>query len=122
VGECFHLAGSAPVPLDGLAGVIAQAGGTRLPAGHIPVLAAQAVAAIGDRLPPSLRQSAPLTHSRLDFLTHSRVYDVTKARFLLGFTATTDLPVGTARTMAWYRQQGYLRAGTASADHCGRTG
>jgi nucleoside-diphosphate-sugar epimerase len=121
VGECFHLAGPAPVPLDGLARAIAQAGGTRLPAGYIPVLAAQAVAAFGDRLPPGLRQSAPLTRSRLDFLTHSRVYDVTKARRLLGFTATTDLPVGTARTMAWYRQQGYLRAGTAPANHSGRT-
>lgn len=120
VGECFHLAGPAPVPLDGLAGAIAQAGGTRLPTGHIPVVAAQAVAAIGDRLPPGLRQSAPLTRSRLDFLTHSRVYDVTKAQRLLGFAATTELPAGTARTMAWYRQQGFLRAVTAPANHIGR--
>jgi nucleoside-diphosphate-sugar epimerase len=46
---------------------------------------------------------------RLDFLTHSRVYDVTKARRLLGFAAI-DLPTGTARTMSWYRQQGLLPA------------
>ncbi len=108
VGECFHLAGLAPVPLDGLADAIARAAGMRLPAGHIPVLAARAVAAIGDRLPSDLKRSAPLTRSRLDFLLHSRVYDVTKAARLLGFAAATDLPTGTARAMAWYRQQGYL--------------
>lgn len=114
VGECFHLAGRRPVPLAELAGAIARAGGTHLPFGHIPIPAARAVAALGDRLPGYPGQLAPLTRSRLDFLTHSRVYDVTKAARMLDFTAATDLPAGAAATMAWYRQQGYLRAGAAS--------
>jgi nucleoside-diphosphate-sugar epimerase len=71
------------------------------------------VAAVGDRLPSHLKQSAPLTRSRLDFLTHSRVYDVTKATRLLGFTASTDLDTGAARSLAWYREQGYLAAEAA---------
>ncbi len=114
VGECFHLAGRQPVSLSDLAQAIARAGGTRVPRGHIPVPAARAVAALGDTLPPKLKPAAPLTRSRLDFLTHSRVYDVTKAERLLGFSAATDLPTGAARTMAWYRQEGYLQAGAAS--------
>jgi nucleoside-diphosphate-sugar epimerase len=114
VGECFHLAGRAPVPLADLANAIARAGGTRPPAGHIPLLAAQAVAALGDLLPSDLRRSAPLTRSRLDFLTHSRMYDVTKAQRLLGFAAATDVPAGAARTMAWYRQHGFLPASMTS--------
>lgn len=114
IGECFHLAGWRPVPLAELADAIARAGGTRLPFGHIPIPAARAVAALGDRLPGYPRRLAPLTRSRLDFLTHSRAYDVTKAMRLLDFAAATDLPTGAARTMAWYRQQGYLRAGAAS--------
>jgi nucleoside-diphosphate-sugar epimerase len=113
-GECFHLAGRAPVSLADLAGAIAGAGGTRLPAGHIPLLAARVVAMAGDRLPAHLRRAAPLTSSRLDFLTHSRMYDVRKAQRLLGFAAATDLPAGTARTMAWYRQRGLLPAGAVS--------
>lgn len=121
-GECFHLAGPAPVPLDDLASAIARAGSTRLPRGHIPILAAQMVAAVGDRLPPRLRQSAPLTRSRLDFLTHSRVYDVSKAQRLLGFAATTDLTTGTTRAMAWYRHHGYLPAVPAAVSHSGREG
>jgi nucleoside-diphosphate-sugar epimerase len=108
VGECFNVAGREPVSLAGMADAIARAGGTRLPWGHIPLTAAHAVAAVGDRLPSHLKQSAPLTRSRLDFLTHSRVYDVSKAQRVLGFAAATDFPAGTALSMAWYRDEGYL--------------
>ena len=86
-----------------------------MPRGHIPLPAAQALAVLGDRLPPNLKRSAPLTRGRLDFLTHSRVYDVTKARHLLDFAAATDLATGAARSVAWYREEGYLAAGAASA-------
>jgi nucleoside-diphosphate-sugar epimerase len=110
VGECFHLAGREPVALGELAEAIARAGGTRPPRGHIPLPAARAVAALGDRLPPKLRRSAPLTRSRLEFLTHSRVYDVAKAQRLLDFAAPTELLTGTTRSMAWYRGEGYLPA------------
>jgi nucleoside-diphosphate-sugar epimerase len=114
VGECFHIAGTEPVPLENLAEAIARAGGTSVPSGRIPLPAARAAARVGDLLPPAARRAAPLTSSRLDFLTHSRVYDVTKARRLLGFAATTDLSTGIGRTVAWYRQTGLLAAATAA--------
>jgi nucleoside-diphosphate-sugar epimerase len=108
IRECFHLAGKKPVTISDLASAIARAEGTRLPPGYIPASAARAVAGLADLLPPSVQQRAPLTRSRLDFLTHSRVYDVSKASRLLGFTAVTDLPAGVAQTVAWYRKRGYL--------------
>jgi nucleoside-diphosphate-sugar epimerase len=108
VGECFHIAGPEPVTLAGLARAIACAGGTSLPRGHIPLPAARVLAMVGDRLPANLRRSAPLTGSRLEFLTHSRVYSVAKARSMLDFTAATDLSTGIARSLAWYRGQGRL--------------
>jgi nucleoside-diphosphate-sugar epimerase len=110
-GECFHLAGRETVSLAELASAIARAGGTRVPGGHIPRLAAQALALLGDALPARLRRSAPLTRSRLDFLTHSRVYDVTKAERMLDFEALTDLGTGAATTLAWYRDEGHLANG-----------
>lgn len=110
-GECFHLAGREPVSLAELAAAIARAGGTRVPDRHIPLLAAHAVALFGDALPAKLRRAAPLTRSRLDFLTHSRVYDVTKAQRMLDFEALTDLGTGAAMTIAWYRNEGFLPAG-----------
>jgi nucleoside-diphosphate-sugar epimerase len=116
-GECFHLAGREPVSLAELAAAIARAGGSRVPRGHIPLLAANALAALGDVLPAKLRGSAPLTRSRLEFLTSSRIYDVTKAQQMLDFEARTDLGTGAAMTIAWYRNEGYLPLGTA---HCAR--
>ncbi|MGH3301029.1 MAG: NAD-dependent epimerase/dehydratase family protein [Streptosporangiaceae bacterium] len=110
VGECFHLAAPRPVTLAGLAQVIAQAAGTSAAGGFIPLSAARAVARAGDLLPPKVRASAPLTTSRLDFLTHSRVYDVSKAQRLIGFTASTDLAAGITETVLWYRRNGYLPA------------
>jgi nucleoside-diphosphate-sugar epimerase len=115
VGECFHLAGRAPLSLAELAHTIAQAGGTRMPTGYIPISAARAVALVGDRLPGALRRSAPLTTSRLDFLTHSRVYDTSKAARVLGFTATTDIAPGVGQTVAWYCREGYLPTLAAAA-------
>jgi nucleoside-diphosphate-sugar epimerase len=110
VGECFHIAGREPVALEVLAATIARTAGTSLPPGRIPLPAARVLAAIGDHIPESLRRSAPLTRSRLEFLTHSRVYDVAKARRLLDFVASTDLSTGIARSLAWYREQGHLPA------------
>ena len=110
VGECFHLAGPEPVSLEGLAAAIARAAGTKPAGGRIPLPAARALAAVGDALPPTLRRAAPLTRSRLDFLTHSRVYCVSKAERLLPFVAPTPLQDGVDRSVSWYREFGYLPA------------
>jgi nucleoside-diphosphate-sugar epimerase len=110
LGECFHIAGPEPVPLEGLAEAIARALGTALPRGRIPLAAAWALAMVGESLPAQLKASAPLTRSRLEFLTHNRMYSVEKAKRLLDFVAPTDLSTGITRTVAWYRKHGYLPA------------
>jgi nucleoside-diphosphate-sugar epimerase len=121
LGECFHIAGTEPVTLARLAATIARAEGVAPRRGHIPLAVARAVALAGDVLPARLKPLAPLTRSRLDFLTHSRVYNVAKARQVLDFAADIDLPAGIARSVAWYRQHGYLPAGPrASRDVRGR--
>jgi nucleoside-diphosphate-sugar epimerase len=109
-GVCFHMAGREPATIAMLADTIAKALGTPEPAGRIPRLAALAVATAGDWLPDRFKSVAPLTRSRLDFLTQSRVYDVSKAKALLGFDAETSLRSGISQTVAWYRQNGYLPA------------
>ncbi|HKC73390.1 MAG TPA: NAD-dependent epimerase/dehydratase family protein [Chloroflexota bacterium] len=121
VGECFHLAGPAPVTIARLAATIARAEGVAPPRGRIALPMARVVALAGDLLPARLQPLAPLTRSRLDFLTHSRVYNVAKARHVLDFAAAIDLPTGIGRSVAWYRQHGYLPAGPeASWDVRGR--
>jgi nucleoside-diphosphate-sugar epimerase len=108
IGECFHIAGNEPVTIATLAKTIASALRVPAPRGTIPITAARTVAALGDLLPAHMREHAPLTSSRLDFLTHSRVYDVAKARAILGFSARTHLSDGIALTASWYRSQGLL--------------
>jgi len=114
LGECFHIAGPERVTLEALAGEIARAEGTALPTGRIPLAAARTLALIGDLLPPKWRRSAPLTRSRLDFLTHSRIYASERAERLLGFRAAIDLRTGLARTVDWYREHGYLANAAAA--------
>ena len=110
LGECFHFAGTTPVPISELARAIASAEGARVLPGYLPLAVARAAARFGDLLPPRLRQRAPLTSSRLEFLTNSRMYDVGRARERLGFVAATDLREGITRAVAWYRAHGYLPA------------
>jgi nucleoside-diphosphate-sugar epimerase len=106
--ECFHIAGRHPVTIAQLADAIGHTIGARPTRGWIPLAAALPLATAGDFLPARLRHLAPLTRSRLDFLTHSRVYDVTKAERILGFSASISLTTGLARTVSWYAHQGYL--------------
>ena len=110
VGECFHIAGEEPITIATLSSEIATAMGKKPPRGSVPLPVAWLAAAVNEVLPRRLKSLVPLPRSRLDFLTHSRIYDVSKARRLLGFTATTDLTGGMKRTVSWYRQQGYLPA------------
>jgi nucleoside-diphosphate-sugar epimerase len=108
LGEAFNIAGTEPVLISELARVIARAERARLLPGTIPLPAARAAAMIGDLLPARLRARAPLTSSRLEFLTSSRMYDVGKARRLLDFAAPTDLPTGVSRTVDWYQAHDFL--------------
>jgi nucleoside-diphosphate-sugar epimerase len=113
--QCFHIAGPEPVSLEELAAAIAQAGGTTLPRGRIPVPAARALAALGDCLPAALKSAAPLTRSRLEFLLHSRQYDITKAMRVLDFAPRTGLQAGMQRTVAWLQDLGRGDGGPAPA-------
>jgi nucleoside-diphosphate-sugar epimerase len=108
VGECFHIAHPEPVTVASLAATIASALGKQQPRGRIPLSVARLAAGLGDVLPSKIKPLVPLTSSRLDFLTHSRVYDVRKAEGVLGFVAPTGLSEGIRQTVAWYRDQGYL--------------
>lgn len=115
LGECFHIAGAEPVTVSEFAAAIAVALGKRPPHGYYPLPVARLAAGISGLLPAGMQAWAPLTRSRVDFLSHNRVYDVSKARNLLGFSADTALAFGLAKTASWYWHQGYLPAHGNSA-------
>ncbi len=107
-GQSYNIAGDRPVTIRELATAIAHALGKELPGGSIPLWLANLASDIFAITPGMQGERAPLTRSRVDFLTHSRVYDISKARTELGFAPVVDLEVGMKRTAGWYRKHGYL--------------
>ena len=55
-----------------------------------------------------LRIEPPIYRRRVDFYTKSRAFDTTRARTELGFAPKVDLREGIRRTIAWYRDEGWL--------------
>ncbi len=107
-GRSYNIAGERPVTIRELAAAIARAQGKTLPGGSIPLWLANLASDIFAITPGMQGERAPLTRSRVAFLTHSRVYDISRARSELGFAPAVDLEEGMKRTAAWYRKHGYL--------------
>ncbi len=53
-------------------------------------------------------EHAPLTRSRVKFLTHSRMYDISRAKSELGYVPKVELEEGMKLTAAWYYKHHYL--------------
>ncbi len=108
VGRYYNLAGERPVTIRQLAEGIARALDQSLPAGSIPRWLANLAADLCSLLPGLRGERAPLTRSRVAFLTHSRIYDTRRVRTELGFQAAMGLEEGLRLTTCWYRKHGYL--------------
>src|SRR5437016_12233173 len=79
-GRSYNIAGEQPVTIRELATAIAHAMGKELPGGSIPLWLANLAADIFTMLPGFQGERAPLTRSRVTFLTRSRVYDNSRAK------------------------------------------
>lgn len=108
VGHSYNIAGQQPVTIRTLATAIAHSLGKELPGGSIPLWLANLASDIFALVPGLQGERAPLTRSRVQFLTNSRVYDGRRAKTELGFQPQTDLDTGMQQTAEWYSKQGYL--------------
>ncbi len=108
LGRCYNLAGDRAVTMRELATAIAHALERELPRGSIPLWLANLASDLFALMPGMKGERAPLTRSRVQFLTNSRVYDIRRARSELGFVPRVDLQEGMQRTAEWYRKHGYL--------------
>lgn len=110
LGRSYNIAGEHPVTIRELATVIAHAMGKELPSGSIPLWLANLAADIFGIVPGFQGERAPLTRSRVSFLTNSRVYNCERVESELGFKAKVDLERGMQQTAAWYGKHHYLQA------------
>jgi nucleoside-diphosphate-sugar epimerase len=104
----YNIAGDQHVTVRELATAIAQAMGRKLPAGSIPLWLANLASDVFAVTPGMKGERAPLTRSRVQFLTNSRIYDISRAKAELGYAPTVGLEEGMKMTASWYYKHHYL--------------
>lgn len=108
VGQSFIIAGPRYVSQRELADAIARHTGGRLLPFRVPAAPLQWAGALCEAICIPLGIEPPLHRRRIDFWTKSRAFSIEKARRVLGYDPKVDLEDGIARTVAWYRQEGWL--------------
>lgn len=108
IGRSYNIAGEHPVSFKTLSTAIAHALGKQLPKGNIPLPLANLASDVFSVIPGLQGERAPLTRSRVKFLTNSRVYSIERAQKELGYAPKVGLDEGMKRTAAWYQKYGYL--------------
>ena len=107
-GRTYILAGAEVTTLNRLVEIIAEEAGVRPIGVHLPVWPFWAAGAACEALCAPLGLEPPIYRRRVDFFTKSRAFDISRARAELGFDPAVDLRTGIRRTLAWYRQQGWI--------------
>jgi dihydroflavonol-4-reductase len=108
VGEAFLICGPSYVSQDDLAALVARHTGGRVLPFHVPAWPLQAAGALVEAVCVPFGIDPPLHRRRVDFWTKSRAFTTQKARRLLGYEPRVSLDEGIARTVASYREAGWL--------------
>jgi nucleoside-diphosphate-sugar epimerase len=104
----YILAGGEVTTLNELVEVIAEMAKVPPPTRHLPVWPFWAAGAVCEALCAPFGIEPPLYRRRVDFFTKSRAFDIGRARRELGYEPRVTLREGIARTLTWYREQGWL--------------
>lgn len=107
-GRTYLLAGERYTTLTELIALVAEELGVAPPRIHWPVWPVWLAGLACEAVCVPLRVEPPLYRRRVDFYTKSRAFDITRAKTELGFAPRVDLREGIRRTIAWYRQQGWM--------------
>jgi len=107
-GRTYILAGAEVPTLNELTALIAQEAGVAPPSLHLPVWPFWLAGAACEALCTPLGIEPPIYRRRVDFFTKSRAFDISRARTDLGYAPGVTLGDGIRRTLAWYRNQGWL--------------
>lgn len=107
-GRTYILAGGDVTTLKELTGIIAREAGVSPPRLHLPVWPFWVAGAACEAICAPLGIEPPIYRRRVDFFTKSRAFDISRARRELGFAPKVALADGIRRTLAWYREHGWL--------------
>jgi dihydroflavonol-4-reductase len=107
-GRTYILAGAETPTLNELIALIAEEAGVKAPSLHLPVWPFWCAGAACEAICAPFGIEPPLYRRRVDFFTKSRAFDISRARAELGYAPAVPLREGIRRTLAWYRQQGWI--------------
>jgi dihydroflavonol-4-reductase len=104
----YIVAGGEVTTLNELVAVVAEVAGVPVPRFHLPVGPVRAAAALCEAVCAPFGIEPPLYRRRVDFFTKSRAFDISRVRRELGFAPRIGLHEGIARTLDWYRREGWV--------------
>ena len=107
-GEIYHIAGPQPVTFRELAVTIAAALDVPEPRFALARPLAMSGAAVLEGIGRLTGFTPPLSRDGVAFFSEDRRFSWAKAQQELGYEPQVNLSDGVARTVAWYREQGYL--------------
>ena len=108
IGEAFIIGGNEVLSLNELLETIGKVFGKSITKISFPAKPFQILGTIMEKIFIPLGISPPIYRRRVDFFTKSRVFDISKAKHLLGYKPATSLYEGLKKTADWYQQQGHL--------------
>lgn len=107
-GETFFLGGPSYVSLDEYIKTAAQALGVAPPKLRVPYWPVHALAWGCEIVCKPFGIEPPLHRRRVKFFKNNRAFSIAKAQAQLGYHPRVELLEGMQRTVAWYREHGYL--------------
>jgi dihydroflavonol-4-reductase len=110
IGEVFLIGSDEHTTLNGLVHQIARVLDVPSPSGHLPIAPLMAAATACELVCRPFGIDPPLHRRRVSFFVKARAFSVDKAKRLVGYEPRVTLAEGLARTAAWYRENGHLRA------------
>ena len=107
-GRTYILSGPEVTTLNELVQITADVAGVAPLPLHLPVWPFWLAGAACEAICKPFGIEPPLYRRRVDFFTKSRAFDSTRARTEIGYAPTVGLREGIGRTLAAYRQAGWL--------------
>jgi nucleoside-diphosphate-sugar epimerase len=107
-GRTYIIGGPETPTLTEIVERIAAAEAVPVPTWHLPVWPVWMAGAACEAACRPFGIEPPLYRRRVDFFTKSRAFDISRARTELGFAPAVGLDEGVRRSVAWYREHGWL--------------
>jgi nucleoside-diphosphate-sugar epimerase len=107
-GQAYIIGDSHYYSLNDLVRYVAEAMDVSVRIRHLPFWPLWMAAITCEMTYKPLRLTPPLFRRRVDWFRQNRAFDISKARWSIGYEPKVDLPTGLRQTARWYAEQHYL--------------